>query len=192
MTVAAVVLAAGAGRRFNRDDPEARPGAKLLVDLAGRPVVRWAIDAASAAGADEVIVVSGAADLSTVVPGGVTVLDNPDWSTGQASSLAVALRWCEQRGHARAVIGLGDMPGLTGEAWRRVAGCEGGPLVFATYDGRRGHPVALDAEVWALLATSGDEGARSLAREHPEWVCEVACNGAPNDIDVPEDLERWN
>jgi CTP:molybdopterin cytidylyltransferase MocA len=192
VTVAAVILAAGAGTRFNRSDHAAGPGAKLLFPLRGRPMVRWVIDSAAHADLDEVVVVAGAADLEGVVPSDVTLLRNGAWATGQASSLRCALEWCADRGHDRAVVGLGDQPGLTSEAWREVARAPGGPIVFATYDGRRGHPVGLDAEVWHRLPVSGEEGARELARRHPELVDEVACTGSPDDIDSPEDVTPWS
>lgn len=191
MSVAAVILAAGGGRRFNEGSSDARPGAKLLALLGDRPVVRWAVEPAIAAGFDEVIVVGGAIDLSDVLPADVTVVVNDRWEDGQATSLQAGLRECGKRGHDRAVIGLGDLPGLTSSAWGAVRDEPGGPIVFATYDGRRGHPVRLDAPVWSLLPTTGDEGARRIARERPELVREVACSGTARDIDVPSDLERW-
>ncbi len=46
MSAAAVILAAGAGRRFNADDPDAAPGAKLLAALRGRPLISWALEPA--------------------------------------------------------------------------------------------------------------------------------------------------
>jgi CTP:molybdopterin cytidylyltransferase MocA len=192
MSVAAVILAAGAGTRFNRDDPDAAPGAKLLVNKRGKPLVAWAIAPAVEAELDELVVVSGAADLSDVVPDGATLLRNDNWSLGQATSLRVALDWCGRQGHLAAVVGLGDLPGLTAEAWRSVAAARGGPIVFATYFGHRGHPVRLDVEIWSLLPISGDEGARSLANRRPELVTELACEGKTVDIDTQEDLRRWN
>jgi len=188
---AAVILAAGGSSRFVAGDPGAAPGAKLLALVRGRALIAWALDPALDAGLDEVIVVTGAADLHGVVPASVTLVHNDEWARGQATTLRVGLDWCATRGHSAAVIGLGDQPGLTAEAWRAVATAPGGPMVFATYDGRRGHPVRLDAEVWPMLASTGDEGARSLARAHPELVREVACPGVPIDIDTPEDLQRW-
>lgn len=192
MSVVAVILAAGSGSRFNGDDPDATPGAKLLVLVKGQPVLSWAILPALAARLDAVVVVGGAADVSAVVPESVTLLQNDDWPLGLATSLKMGLEWCGAQGHDRAVIGLGDMPGLAPEAWRAIATEPEGPIVFATYQGKRGHPVRLDAAIWSMLPSSGDEGARTLAREHPELVREVACVGATDDIDTPEDLQRWS
>ena len=192
MSVAAVILAAGAGTRFNRGDPGASPGAKLLAKARGRPLIEWAVGPALEAQLDELVVVSGASDLSRVVPEEATLLRNDDWELGQATSLRVALDWCARQGHLSAVIGLGDLPGLTADAWRGVAAARGGPIVFATYYGRRGHPVRLDAEIWSLLPISGDEGARALANRRPELVTELACEGKTDDIDTQEDLRRWN
>jgi CTP:molybdopterin cytidylyltransferase MocA len=104
----------------------------------------------------------------------------------------VALDWSPRQGHAAVVVGLGDTPGLTVSGWRTVAEATGGPIVIATYAGKRGHPVRLDAAVWTLLPTSGDEGARSLMSRRPELVVEVACEGKATDIDTREDLRRWS
>jgi len=187
-----VILAAGAGTRFNRDDPGASPGAKLLAKARGRLLIEWALAPAIEAELDELVVVCGAVDLSRFVPDSATLLRNDDWTRGQATSLRVALDWCARQGHLAAVIGLGDLPGLSVESWRAIAGARGGPIVFATYHGSRGHPVRLDAEIWSLLPISGDEGARSLARRRPELVTEVACEGTTADIDTKEDLRRWS
>ena len=92
MTVAAVVLAAGGASRWDG------PGHKLLADLGGRPLASWAIDAAATAGLDELVVVTGAADLVGLVPPGATVAHNPDWADGQAGSLQVAVSRCREAG----------------------------------------------------------------------------------------------
>ena len=99
MTVAAVVLAAGGASRWDG------PGHKLLADLGGRPLASWAIDAAATAGLDELVVVTGAADLVGLVPPGATVAHNPDWADGQAGSLQVAMSRCREAGHRAFVVG---------------------------------------------------------------------------------------
>jgi len=183
-----VVLAAGAGSRYLGGTH------KLLAPFRGRPLLLWAVEAAAGAlgaGLDELAVVSGAADLGEVLPAGVVLLVNPDWATGQATSLRVGLDWCAARGHEAAVVGLADQPLVTAACWRAVAAATA-PIAAASYGGRRRNPVRLARAAWPLLPSEGDEGARLAMREHPEMVAEVACDGDPADVDTLEDLEQWS
>jgi CTP:molybdopterin cytidylyltransferase MocA len=189
---AAVLLAAGAGSRYLGS------GHKLSALLpapdapAPRSVIGRALDAALASAIGPVVVVTGARD--DLVPGDLTdrvmLRHNPDWAAGQITSLHVGLTAAADLGCDVAVVGLADQPFVTAASWRRVAATEG-PIVVATYDGRRGHPVKLTNAVWPLLPHSGDEGARTLMRVRPDLVREVACTGSPADIDTEEDLRRW-
>lgn len=185
MSVAAVVLAAGGSARFGE-------GHKMLASFRGRHLVEWAVEAARSAGLGETIVVTGAVDLSEVIPPDVTILHNPSWSAGLGRSLAISLDWCGRQAHDAAVVGLGDQPFVTADCWRAVAASGGSPVAVATYGGRRRNPVRLDRSVWALLDLDGDEGARRLIAARPELVTEVACVGDPVDIDTQEELERWS
>jgi molybdenum cofactor cytidylyltransferase len=184
--VLAVVLAAGGGSRF------AGAGHKLLAERDGRTVVEYAVASAREA-LSNVLVVTGAAHLPpglTTTPG-VRVLPNPRWQDGQATSLAVAIASAEDDDTIDAVVvGLGDQPGITPEAWRRVAASTA-PIAIATYDGRRRNPVRLHRSIWQLLPTTGDEGARALTRLRADLVEEVPCNGSPDDIDTLEDVLLW-
>jgi molybdenum cofactor cytidylyltransferase len=185
VTVAAVVLAAGGGTRFEGTEH------KLLAGFRGRPLVSWALSAAAGAGLDEVAVIVGAVDLGVAVPAGVRVLENPDWASGQASSLQTAVSWALERQHEAVVVGLADQPLVPASAWAAVAALAS-PIAVATFDGERRPPVRLDRSVWGLLPTSGDEGARVLMKKRPDLVREVICQGQPADIDNEEDLTRWN
>ena len=183
----AVVLAAGGGSRW-----EGHAGDhKLLAPFRGRPVVRWAVEQALSAGLAATWVVTGAVDLSGVLPSGVVVLANPSWADGQATSLQVAVREARRVGAPALVVGLGDQPLVAAPAWRSVASA-GGAIAVATYDGLRRNPVKLSAEVWDLLPVTGDEGARTLIGSRPDLVHEVPCQGDPVDIDTKEDLQRWS
>lgn len=181
--IAGVVLAAGEGSRF------AGPVHKLRADFRGRPLVRWAVDAALGAPLAAVYVVLGAEDLSDLLPPEVTVVVNHDWHRGQAWSLQAGVRTAERDGHPAVVVGVADQPLVSAEAWRRVAAAPGS-IVTAVYGPRRRPPVKLDASVWPLLPLDGDEGARQLMRRHPEMVRGVPCPGDPTDIDTLEDLRR--
>jgi len=183
--VGGVLLAAGGGTRF------ADPSHKLRAELNGRPLFRWSIDAMIGAGLDHLAVVTGAVDLSDLVPAGVERLANPAWREGQATSLAVAVTWATAHRLSALVVGLGDQPGITSGAWTKVAATDRTPVAIATYGGRRGHPVRLARAIWARLPVTGDRGAGELIGGSPELVTEVACEGDASDVDTVEDLTRW-
>jgi CTP:molybdopterin cytidylyltransferase MocA len=183
--IVAVVLAAGGGSRF------AAGGHKLRAVVRGKPLVTWAMEAALAAGLDATAIVVGAVDLHDLVPAGVDVVHNDGWAEGQATSLARAVGWADGRGADALVVGLADQPFVTADAWRAVSSCDA-PIAVATYAGRRRTPVKLRRDVWPLLPTTGDEGARRVIAGNPHLVTEVACPGDPVDVDTVEDLETWS
>lgn len=180
-----MVLAAGGGSRFAGD------AHKLLAPFRGRPVVAHAVEAAVEAGIGEVVVVTGAVELSGVLPDGVHVVHNPRWAEGQATSLQAGLAAAAALGADAVVVGLGDQPLVGAGPWRAVA-VSTAPIAVAAYEGRRRNPVRLHRSVWGDLPTEGDEGARALMRVRSDLVGEVPCQGEPADIDTLEDLERWN
>lgn len=182
----ALVLAAGAGARFH--------GAthKLAATLAGRTVLHHVLASVCRAGFAHVLVVTGArrlADLDPDAPPAAIEVHHAGWDLGQATSLQAGLTAAGSRGAAAVVVGLGDQPGVTTDAWRSVAAADA-PLAVATYGGRRGHPVRLAAAIWPLLPREGDAGARVLMRARPDLVVEVPCDGKPADVDTVEDLRR--
>lgn len=186
------MLAAGAGSRFRGD------GHKLSAHLADSgadgevTVIERSLARALAAEIGPVVVVTGA--VADIVPAhlvpAVIVRHNERWHDGQITSLHTGIAAARALDAASIVVGLADQPFIEPAAWRAVADAAG-PIAVATYDGRRANPVKLDAEVWDLLPTTGDEGARALMRVRPELVREVACSGSPADIDTTEDLRRW-
>ncbi|MEO5722720.1 MAG: nucleotidyltransferase family protein [Ilumatobacteraceae bacterium] len=208
MNLLAVLLAAGGGTRFG--------GAthKLLADLHGRPLWRTSLEHLLAARIAPVVLITGAADLDTadfdrahrdrahrdrahhdqpIHDSPIEVIHNPDWATGQASSLQLGVAAARRAGADAMVIGLADQPFVEPSAWRAVADAPAQCLlVVASYDGRRGpNPVRIASELWDRLPETGDEGARGLLLADQWRVCSVDCLGSANDIDTLEDLERW-
>jgi molybdenum cofactor cytidylyltransferase len=188
--ISAVVLAAGRGVRFGGDIP------KPLLELGGRPLLGYALDAAWASGLEPVVCVVSDDRVAAAVPADIEVVRNPEPERGIASSLRAALGALEPDSDIEAVVvGLGDQPLVGPEAYRRVA-TAGGPLAVATYGGVNGNPVKIARALWAeALDLDGDEGARVLIRRH--GALRVACDGTgePTDIDTPDDLNalerRW-
>lgn len=181
---AAVLLAAGEGSRFEGDTP------KLLAPLRGRTVLEHALDAARGSGLD-VYVVTGAIDVADALTDDVTVVHNESWADGQAVSVRAGITAADADGHDAVVVGLGDQPFVTADAWRAVADADA-PIAVATYEGTRGNPVRLSSEVWALLPAFGDEVGRAVIRDRPDLVRPVPCAGDASDIDTLEDLHRWS
>lgn len=185
---AAVVLAAGSASRFGKQ--------KLLATLDGKPLVRWAVEAAVASAVDRVLVVLGAEGEAVCgaldgLP--VTAVRNPGHRAGMASSiragvaaLAPETEW--------AVILLGDQPRVGAGVVDRVleAREEGRPVVAPFYRGEQGNPVLFHASVFGeLRALEGDRGARSVVERDPSRVTRVELElPFPEDVDTPEDHRR--
>ena len=186
--VSAVVLAAGLSQRMGRR--------KLLLDLAGTPLVRWAVEAI-APHVDEIVVVTGPADtaIRDALSGlDVRFVENSRPEDGQGTSLAVGIAALGDDVEA-AVVALGDQPSLPAdvmpllfEAFRRT----GKPIVAPVYRGTQGTPVLFAAPVFPeLRALTGDAGARRVVERDPARVARVALDvDMPLDVDTPDDLAR--
>ena len=112
----------------------------------------------------------------------------PDWERGPGASLRCGLEALPADAEA-AVVVLGDGPELDPAAIDRVIAAwreRPAPVVAATYDGIRLHPVLLAREVWPQIP---DAGAKNLD------AVLVACDdlSPPGDVDfadeVPEETE---
>jgi CTP:molybdopterin cytidylyltransferase MocA len=187
--VAVAVLAAGRGSRLGGGTP------KPLVELRGRPLAAWALDAALASGLRPALLVVGhrGSSVEKVATEGVSVVRARGWRRGIARSLRAALDALEGWAQVGAVcIGLADQPAIGPEAYRRLAGAyhAGAPFAVATYGGVRANPVLLGRDLWPeARRLEGDEGARALMARHD--VMEVACDGTgrPDDVDTLDDLQ---
>lgn len=184
--VGVLVLAAGSSRRLGRP--------KQLLDLEGRPLLQHVIDAAAAAGSQQIVVVLGHAEreirAAIALPPNAVVAVNPDFATGQASSLRVGLDALAES-ITRAVVVLGDQPRVSPEVIGSVAHAKG-PIARATYAGIPSHPVAFDRALWPELhAVEGDRGARDVLASHAGDVTLVRFSGPPpGDVDTDEDYQQ--
>ena len=165
--VAAVVLAAGAARRFGA------PKQRLLL-----PRV---LDRVRASGVHEIVVVAGAHALET----DARVVDCDDWERGPGASLRCGLQALAPETEA-AVVVLADGPDLSPEAIDRVVAAwreTGAEILAASYGGDRGHPVLLARAAWNRVP---DEGARALE------PLLVPCDdlGPPGDVDSADEWEE--
>jgi CTP:molybdopterin cytidylyltransferase MocA len=183
--IAGIVLAAGAGTRFG--------GPKQLAELGGRPLLEHALRVMGAAPVSPTVVVLGcAADdiLAAVDLHGARPVTCERWEEGLSASLACGL--AEVADSEAALVALGDQPGISAEAIRRVLAARGpGALAArATYGGEPGHPVLLERRLFGRLRdVTGDHGARNVLQSVP--ARDVPCDdlGGGEDVDTLAQLE---
>jgi molybdenum cofactor cytidylyltransferase len=188
--IAAVVLAAGRSTRMGGPN-------KLLAEIARRPLVRIAAEAALASRARPVIVVAGhqREQIERALAGlPVRFVDNPDFAQGLGTSLRAGIAAVPPDADG-AIVCLADMPGVDAELINRLIDAfdpdRGALVVVPTFEGKRGNPVLWSRRFFAdLMAIEGDVGARHLIGLYSEAVVEVPVDGKATliDVDTPDAL----
>jgi molybdenum cofactor cytidylyltransferase len=189
--ISGILLAAGESRRMGSP--------KALLRYQGQTFIERICTAFLSAGVDELIVVLGAraAELRPALPAHpiLRTVENPRYFQGQLSSLMTGVGALSPESEA-AVVNLVDHPLVTAETIQalidsfRTAPL---PILIASYQGRRGHPVLFSSQVYGeILAAPLDQGAKVVVRKDPSRVREVQLNdpGILADIDTPEDYAR--
>jgi CTP:molybdopterin cytidylyltransferase MocA len=180
MTIAGIVLAAGASRRLGEP--------KQLLDCDGEPLVR-VIARRIRAATDATCVVVGAVDLTAALDGlHVDMVPCPRWSEGMAASLCAGIAWA--RTHEAVIVAACDQPDLDVdhvraliEMYRRTGG-----IVASRYDNISGVPALFPRAMFdALTKLEGDRGARALLGDAHviDWPA-----GA-RDLDTPSAVATW-
>jgi CTP:molybdopterin cytidylyltransferase MocA len=105
---------------------------------------------------DEVVVVEGAHELRAESTH-ARVVRCLDWETGPGASLRCGLAALGEH-VTRAVVVLADGPSLDPRAIERLLARDE-PVLAASYDGTRSHPVVLARSAWRTIP---DEGGRGL------------------------------
>jgi len=188
---AGIVLAAGGSERLGSP--------KQLLEWQGVPFAVKVVENALAGGLKPLIVVTGA-DHEAVqlaledMP--VTCLYNPDWSTGQSTSMQAGLAALKE-GCDSAMFLLSDQPQISSFMIRQLLDHYAksrkditAPLVR----GQRGNPVIFRCKTFdALNRVAGDRGGRAIFSQFDvdwlEWVDDRVLM----DVDQPDDVKKlWD
>lgn len=176
MSLAVALLAAGGATRFG--------GGKLDADCAGRPLGRWALDAASGVPHERLGVVIG--EPVPEFARGCELLVNERAAEGLGTSAALAARWAA--GSDALLILLADMPMVSTATLARLAEADG-PAAVAYPGNKPGAPACFPAELFAALeALTGDCGAARVLRGLPNLRLIETSAEELRDVDRPEDL----
>jgi molybdenum cofactor cytidylyltransferase len=177
--ISAVVLAAGASIRMGRQ--------KLLLPLAGEPLVRRTVRQVTEAGFDDVLVIVGCEHERIVA-----ALDglafrhalNPDYETGMGSSFRVAIAALPDS--AGAMFALADHYRQLLDAARH----DSPGIIKVQYGDVTAPPHLFDRRFFPELACL-EQGARPVLQRHADST--RILRFAPElllDVDTPEDYER--
>ncbi|MXX36971.1 MAG: nucleotidyltransferase family protein [Gemmatimonadetes bacterium] len=180
-----IVLAAG--RSFRMEGAN-----KLLLPWKEQCVLQVAVERICEVGLGEVIVVTGhqraeVGEALSRYP--VRLVHNPKFAEGMAASIRVGVE--AAIGEQGYLFALGDMPQITGKTMLKVAETLTSTEAIAVpvRDGRRGHPVAIGSAYRdALLALTGDRGARAVLAKNAANIVEVSVEdeGIFVDVDTQE------
>jgi len=179
-----IVMAAGEGKRFGAN--------KLLEELAGAPLYRWALGAVDPALFSQVIVVTGHRPVAeTAAALGFTVVKNGAPELGVSRTIRLGLEAAEQA--CGALFMTADQPLLTGETLRRLIDAflaQPDQIIAASHGGVRGNPCVFPKEFFPeLLCLQGDTGGSAVIRRHPERLLLVEVPEQELlDCDTPEAL----
>ncbi len=191
--ITAVLLAAGTGRRFDASGRRL----KLLEPapsgpFSGAPIAVAAWRNLRAAMDDVLVVVRPVTSPlqqqlhQQLAAAGARLVICADAELGMGASLACGVR--ASMDAAGWVIALADMPALAPAtiAAVRDALLRGHDACAPVFEGQRGHPVGFGSSCRAaLLALTGDAGARSVLIEHPPLLIDITDPGCVLDIDTP-------
>ena len=186
MTVAAVVLAAGASTRMGRP--------KALIEWQGRPFFVHCVERAEAVGCRPVVVVWGATPLSTF-PGAV---ENEGWRDGPLSSLQVGLRAVLPADPSGVLVLTVDRPHVSEDTLLGLVEAHArdpGAVVQRRVGETTGHPILHPrAVVDALLRLPPTDTVRTVLGQ-PEVRgtrvrVEVDDPAVLENLDTPEALQR--
>ena len=192
----AIVPAAGLSTRMGRP--------KLVLEIAGVPLIRRVVEALKAGGVDRVVVVVGpdsqegtseVAELAWNAGASLERLDTP--TADMRSTIEEGLK-AFSRGTPRGVMIVpADSVGLTGGLVSRMIGefrRDPSAILVPVRDGRRGHPLILPwGEAQKIVGLPPDMGVNALLRRPGAIVREVEVTepGHDADLDTPEDYRRW-
>jgi molybdenum cofactor cytidylyltransferase len=185
-----IILAAGESRRMGYPKP--------LLKIAGQTFIERIAESMLAVVPRLVIVLGAHKDrVRAAIPhdARIVIVENPNYSRGQLSSLKVGLS-AIQPDAAGALVHLGDHPIVRIETFQAIVDSYNQlvkPIVIARHDGRRGHPVIFDRAIFAELQSAPEEeGARQVVNVDASRVAYVDLNdpGINLDLDTPSDLAR--
>jgi len=187
-----IVLAAGKSTRMHGRN-------KLLIKIDGKPMIRRVVEAALKSKVDEVIVVLGSqADKIQKALDDLPCrfVVNKDYEKGQSSSVKAGLKEIGETTQAILIL-PGDIAKIDSSAINLVIDeytRRKHPIIVATHQGRSGHPILLDRQLFKEVEKIDEQsfGLKAVTRKHEGSIrsVEAGSSNVLRDVDTPEDLKH--
>ena len=188
VSTAGIILAAGESKRYGEP--------KQMLDWRGKPLIWHTTNSALESGLSRVMVVAGAdvQQINNALTGmPVEILHNPDWRSGQSSSVRVGLNALKRQTGA-AIFLLCDQPQIPHTLIRSLVQHHAqsvSPIVAPLIDGQRGNPVLFDCSLFSdLMLLKGDAGGRQLFSRFPIFWLPWYDDRLNLDVDNLKDYQR--
>lgn len=187
--ITAIVPAAGLSTRMGGELP------KPLLPWGASTVIGTVIDTLTAAGVQEIIVVTGhrrEAIEAALAGHAVRCIHNPAYASGEMLSSVQAGLAAAHPASAGALLALADQPQMQLAVVQQVLRAfddDSQALVIPSYAMRRGHPIVLPRWLWAeVLALPANATLRTVVQHHTATIryVEVGTPSVLADLDTPE------
>jgi molybdenum cofactor cytidylyltransferase len=162
----------------------------MEMELAGKPLLVWSLEA-MAAFCGRIIVVAGFAPekIRRLVRGrsGIEVAVNENFADGMLTSIQTGIRLIRA---PRFFLLPGDMPLVKAPVYQKLLAVKA-DIVVPLYQGRRGHPVLLSGRlIPELLAEPPASSLGRFIRRHGSETVEVDDPGIFADLDDRNDIKK--
>ena len=187
---AIIILAAGSSSRFG--------STKQLLHFNKKTLLQHAIDEAIGSGAEPVIVITGAnadAIVKDIDKKQVRIVFNKKWKEGMASGIAAGVYAAITYNNniEKIIITVCDQPFISSSLFKQLYKKfeeSVKNIVASAYADTIGTPVLFTQKYFdALLALTGDEGAKKILRSNNDDVATIDFPKGNIDIDTQKDYE---
>jgi len=192
MIVGAVVLAAGKSERMGQN--------KLLLPLNGKALIEGVLNALSAAGIGEQVIVLGYKPEQVVEAlkprlNTLKIMVNEDYEQGMISSFQVGLQMMSYVDAAFLVLGDEPIfdPNLLNKMIQQMENSQGKALIVSPiHKGKKGHPLLFHRRLFTeILSLKSPQTIREIVHRHADRLLTIeAPQWTIMDIDTPEDYAR--
>jgi molybdenum cofactor cytidylyltransferase len=186
-----IILAAGSSSRLG--------SSKQLLHFKGKTLLKHTVEEAAEAGAQPVIVVTGAnADevSKEIQTEKVEIVFNKNWEQGMASGIVIGLKKAitSNKELESVIITVCDQPFVSSSLFQQLFQKQNESvkhIVASAYADTIGTPALFTIKYFdALMGLTGDQGAKGLLKKYSEDLATVDFPDGYIDIDTQEDYEN--